>query len=245
MQRKGLFLAVLCGLVMAFIGWSLWSARERDRRNSRTLVDGSVVRLKAVAFGRELRVRTGNRWRDYLGMALPEAWATKLDARISTFAGGGDTLTIWLEWKNYPAARPDLRTAMFDSHGCELGMDWPSQYQPFSPGGGEAVICRFNEFPRREKTLGLRLYQRGTNQTWTAIAEFQVPNPKPKSAPVWNAEAKPIKRTIEDQGVRTHGVEERNLGADLATATAKAGRRSRCGRQLSVAVEWRLGVSEL
>src|ERR1043165_7070483 len=157
MRRKGLWLVLLVAVVIAFAGWVWWSVKRDDRANSRTLADGSVVRLKEVGFGRQLRIRTGNRWQDHLGMALPEAWADKFGAGQVLF-GGSNKLNIWLERKNFSKLQPDLRGVMFDSHGCEFGF-----YGPSTSLGGEILAFEFPEYPRREKTMGLRLYQAGMN----------------------------------------------------------------------------------
>jgi hypothetical protein len=201
MQRKGLFVALLFGLVIAFVGWSLWSARERDRRNSRTLADSSVVQLKEEAFEHKIRVRTGHRWQDYLGTILPEPWAKKLGAGFIIVGDSNRFAAVLkIQWKGYfsgPGPSPDLRATTFDQHGCEFCLSTPNQ--SFSWFDAETIIFVFAEYPRREKTIGLRLYQSGTNQTWKTVTEFQIPNPKSRSVPARKAEAKPIKRTIEDQ----------------------------------------------
>src|SRR5215212_3652563 len=126
MRRKLLWPIVVVAVMMASVCWTRWSMRSRDRANSRTLADGSVVWLKEAAFGRPLRVRTGDRWQDYVGMAIPEPWAKKLGAG---FLSVGDSnrfaVLLKLTRKVYYSGRgpwtsSDLRATTFDQHGCEF-----------------------------------------------------------------------------------------------------------------------------
>src|ERR1043166_6104268 len=202
MRRKGLWLILLGAVMVASAGWISWSMRAHDRANTRVLADGSVVRLKEVGFGQKLRVRAGSRWQDHLGMVLPEAWAKKLGASFLTVGDSNRLAALFkIEWKVYlsgPGPWPllsDLRATTFDQHGCEFGLSSPNQ--SLSILNGETIVFSFAEFPRREKSVGLRLYQRGTNQTWKVLAEFQVPNLKPQAGPVWKAEVEPITKMVD------------------------------------------------
>src|ERR1051325_10661350 len=146
MRRKGLWLILLIAVMMASVCWFWWTARAHDRANSRTLADGSVVKIKKVTCD-EFRVRTGNRWRDYVGMMLPERWASVFGARSASIAASTNSLTVWIQWQGGLASGPLLRVASFDEHGCELGLTDGSPLL----GNGEDIVVQLFEFPRRER----------------------------------------------------------------------------------------------
>src|ERR1044071_3258297 len=133
MRRKFFWPILVVAVMVASVCWTWWSMRAHDRANSRTLADGSVVRLKEVAFGHKIRVPTANGWQDRLGVVLPEAWAKKLGASFITVGDSNRFAALLeIEWRYYfsgprwSGPLSDLRATTFDQHGCEFGLSSPN-----------------------------------------------------------------------------------------------------------------------
>jgi len=197
--RKAIICISTIALIGAAVAWTIWLRQRRGLSQTRHLSDGSVLHLKRASYQKPYRIRTGTRWQDYLGVALSDSLAKKLDARFVTAGGRTNALDFWLEWSGFPASRPALRAATFDEHGCEFGLTSPDH--SLSVGRAEALVFQFTEFPRRSKDVGFRLYQRETNYTWSKIAEFHVTNPNPRAYPVWQGEPLPITRSISNADI--------------------------------------------
>jgi len=185
---------LLAGLVVLLVVWEVWSRRPRDL-GTRKLADGSVLTLKAATYEKEHRVRAGERWLDYLGPILPEALAKKLQCRFLTIGGRTNALDLWLVRNDFPTATASgLRGAVFDEHGCEF-KSVPAVVSVSLGSAREVLSFQFTEFPRRDRTLGFRLYEQANDGTWFTLAEFVMPNPGQRPHPVWPAASLPLTQT--------------------------------------------------
>jgi hypothetical protein len=177
---------------IAFLGMAaVWWANRVNPKWQQQLPDGTTVRLQHVTYDREFRLRLGRRWQDYLGMALPEKWAGALGAQFIRI-GTSNTLTVCLTLDRNNSPAQEFRAATVDSHGCEFGLDPVNIYSAGEP----CAVYGATTFPRGDEDFRLRLYDRQPDQTWSAVADFPVKNPKRHKRQAWNAEALPITKTV-------------------------------------------------
>jgi len=192
LPRKRLLLAVCVVTVIAIFG--LWLIARRAPMITRLLPDGSTLTLKQVSYETPYRIRTGDRWQDYLGATLPTEWARKLGARFAVVGTETNATTVYLEWQNSPTSY-NLRATAFDEHGCEFGLTSP--YTVSVGGGRDAVVFEFQEFPRNAKTVGIRVFLQQPGSIWSKLTEFPVANPAWRSVPSWQGESLPITKSVD------------------------------------------------
>src|SRR6266850_416778 len=96
--RKAIICISTIALIGAAVAWTIWLRQRRGLSQTRHLSDGSVLHLKRASYQKPYRIRTGTRWQDYLGVALSDSLAKKLDARFVTAGGRTNALDFWLEW---------------------------------------------------------------------------------------------------------------------------------------------------
>lgn len=159
---------------------------------TRDLPDGSKLELHAVTYGKLHRMRLGDGLRDRLGSVLPELWARNLGCPFIS-AGQSNMLTVWLIWRDFRASA-SLRMATFDAHGCEFGVTPVSAHQRVEPREA-LVVGQFEVLPRRDETVGIRLYEQRMNGPWEAVGEFSVRNPDRRSFPQWQPEPLPLTKS--------------------------------------------------
>jgi hypothetical protein len=182
------------GLVLATA--CCWWIVARDKPGiEKQLLDGSVVQLGKVVFDRGFRVRTGDRWRDHLGMILPKTWAKKLGAQ-SLEVGGSNTLAFCVSSRQKPWAKSELRGSAIDSHGCELGL--APVIHMVERAKEELAIFEIGHYPRGERRFELRIYERLLDQGWGKVIEFPVTNANPSMGADWRAESLPTTKKVGD-----------------------------------------------
>ena len=195
-KRVGIWLTA-AGIVLAAFALALSTAWKASEKQTRRMPDGSTLRLKTVTYQKKHTERVGNRFQDYLVPFIPEGLALKLGCK-AVAAGGSNMLCFWFLYDGVASGNaPRLRVATFDEHGCEFGLTEASD-KWYRTTQQALFLAQFSEFPRRGKTIGLRLYAPGTNGTCTRLAEFTVPNPDQRAFPVWQAEPLPITKTVSN-----------------------------------------------
>ena len=155
--------------------------------------DGSRLVLTGVTYGKVRSQRLGSRPRDYLAPLLPPGLARKLGCNF-TSAGGSNTLVCWFRLEG-STSLSRLRAVPFDEHGCQFRLADAPIYPVAGRSGQWVVKAAMDEFPRRGKTAGVRLFEGLTNGGYGKVAEFTVPNPDRRSFPAWTAEPLPATRT--------------------------------------------------
>jgi hypothetical protein len=185
---------LIVALPLLILGWFEW-----DRWNKkRTLADGSVVRLELVGYGNKVRLRTGNRWKDYVGTVLPQKWADKLGAQYWKPAES-NILTVVLgcdgALKTIKISLP--RGAIVDSHGCEFVSVSKNLMLVQRGVKRELAIFQFSEFPRDERNFQFRLYESEPGRGWTRVGEFPINNPKRSVTDSLKAESLPISQIVD------------------------------------------------
>ncbi|HEU4754092.1 MAG TPA: hypothetical protein VFU47_13360, partial [Armatimonadota bacterium] len=162
---------------------------------TRSARDGSKFDLLAVSYGRQHRYVDGNGLQR-LAVAINPAFGRALGATVSETALAKDGLVFWLR-RREPGANGAatssayLRAVAFDEHGCEYRQSSGISF-PQAPGLVTTHSVTLAAFPRRAKTVGLRL-QRESGAP-TPVVEFVIPNPARGPFPRWQPEPLPATR---------------------------------------------------
>jgi hypothetical protein len=172
-----------------------WIVAQDKPALERELLDGSVVQLNRVGFDRGFRVRTGDRWRDHVGIIVPKTWAKKLGAQYLE-AGGSNILAFCVSSEQKPWAKSELRGSTIDSHGCEIGLAAVSHR--IERAKDELAIFEIAQYPRGERSFQLRIYEQLLDQTWGKVVEFPVTNANPSIGAEWQPETLPSTKKIGD-----------------------------------------------
>lgn len=198
-KRKVTLLSSACLLALLVAGL-LWLFLDGDAKQQCRLPDSSVLTLKQVTYNERHLMRVGNRLRDYLVTILSEKIARKLECHYVA-AGGTNQLVFWLQHEGVSGgSAPRLCAATFDEHGCEFRLTAVAD-TPYQSLKQRLLVASLDRFPRRSKTIGLRLYQAQTNGGYSKLTEFVVPNPDRRSYPVWQPEPFPITKTVSNVAV--------------------------------------------
>ena len=116
-------------------------------------------------------------------------------ARVSSTGTTTPSLVVWFvvpEPRALSLVSPPGYSAMLaDEHGFTSGQEvslafWPPETVAF-PG-----------FPRRSKTVEMRVYSRDTNGQTRAVGSLRFPNPLSRAYPVWTPETLPVTRRAGD-----------------------------------------------
>jgi hypothetical protein len=206
-------------LGMLCVVLALWPAPRQQRID---LPDGPTLVLLNVTYGKPHNERVGNRVKDYLAPVIPSSWANALGCNYWT-AGRSNMMVLWFELAGTPKDSVSWRVIPFDEHECEFKA--VNSLRTNGKGGKrQLVLFRIEEFERRGKTVGLRLFQNTPGGGQVKVGEFTVPNPDRRSAPAWQPEPFPISKKIG--------------AVDFALMEMKGGvLGSRCPPQLPIAGE--------
>jgi hypothetical protein len=144
------------------------------------------------------------------------------------FPGAGpDTLVFWT-WRDRLTPTTDwkpgaARAVVFDEHGCASPLGRLS-FRQYLHSSARLEAWEVLAYPRRGKTVGLRLEQRDAAGGWTPITEFTVPNPtsppSPKDIPAWTPEPLPISKQEGDLAFTLTGLTTGISPGDPASAAA-------------------------
>jgi hypothetical protein len=190
---------VLIALSLLALGTGLaslaWLGTVPPPVQTRRLPDGSILELQGATYGTGEAVR-GSGWQKVLYALLPPA--RKHQARVTVLRGERPGQVTFHFRTDRPGTAPRhslglLYASVFDEHGCEVSSwRWEEQHP--------TEQLSFPVFPRRARTVGLRLYKlKGVR--WTLLAEFRVSNPRPGPYPIWSPPPLPLSQPMgEDPG---------------------------------------------
>jgi hypothetical protein len=193
----------------------------RGHRMEYALPDGTVMRVQRVSFGKHELIPPSTRYeeiKERILNKLPRSLTKRFYTPPAAMRPGWttssppvhtnqDALQIWITRRD-PATRKfanvGVTTAQIvDEHGCiflctVVGGEDPGLLPPVTGMANSErssiTWLTFESFPRRARTLRLRLFDQHTD---TLMGEFVLPNPAPpaKSAANWKPEPLPICRT--------------------------------------------------
>lgn len=194
MRRWALAWAAVVGSGIVAIGFLelVW----KDPPQKVKLLDGSWLTLESVTCGRRLVISV-NRWQRLLAN-LPKPFADKLRLkRPAIFTNNVASLGLGFRWSNPNITPLDLAYFLVDENGVEAAMDGFIYFGGPSPSG--TMLNRgATAFPRRGKTIGVRLYRRNQSFDMERFAEFKIQNPIARSYPVWTGSELPISESNGD-----------------------------------------------
>jgi hypothetical protein len=169
------------------------------QKPTRRLRDGSVITLEAVTYGKEHHYAQESGWRRLLEPIIP-GLKPSVDALVGpVISPNARTLVFWTRRRS---ARPGVpitalafrrRVYAFDEHGCLSETGWGCSSVDLGWPPTEVVEAwALPAFPRRSRTVGLRIIARDPNGQWVPWAEFCTSNPTPGPHPTWTAQPLPL-----------------------------------------------------
>ncbi len=152
-----------------------------------TLPDGSTLRLEQVSYGLN-HYRPGAWWHS-LARRLPLAWQSRL--KVDTGASmttSEPSLGVWLAWEKAGSSGSGWWDfGLVDEHGAEV----PASSRSTRTGQPDALGYAFTAFPRRGRTMTLRLYKRKSGGERELAAAFEFANPVRGKFPEWRPQPRP------------------------------------------------------
>lgn len=184
MNKKKAFLALIAALFFTIgVLIASWMFESRASGPFQRLKNGMEMRLEKVTYGKhhQFTLRSTTR-------------------KIETES---DSAVFWFSLRNFSPNddRGFCNQVIFDELGHQITQ---GVFKPIYMTSSRPFLGWFNlkdptsiaaftldAFPRRGKTVGIRLYTRESDEP---VAEFTAPNPTPGPHPVWTPETYPITR---------------------------------------------------
>jgi len=192
------FLLVVAGLlVLGLVIFLLWNGDKGDIGRPVTLRDGSTITLLSVSYGTNHAPVDGAKERFI--QLLPKRLAQLFGfPALRSMQTKEPTLGICLRRVGGPPNPPWLEMSLVDENGFESPV--PSFYScdTKTPTGATLIDRAFTTFPRRGRTIRLRMSERGANWQRVELAEFTFANPVSGPWPEWKPEAFPVVRSDGD-----------------------------------------------
>ncbi len=225
MSRRSVAAIVSLALLLAAVAiWLIPSSRAE-----RLFVlpqDGTRLSFyKATSGTKQLEAIYANDWRDRFARFVPARYASKLGFKRIFWASPSSStndLVVVLKrsgqspgptQSNRVITLPRLRVTVVDEHGLE------ADYSALDSGGGAFVAWGFANYPRRSRTIHLRFWDASKPSMSGALlpllADMEIPNPAPSSAPPWVAETLPAARVTNGLEISLLKLETGLTAADL------------------------------
>jgi hypothetical protein len=208
-HSRGVLLAA--GALAVVLAAGLWAVAASNFEQVLRLPDGSTLALEAVTYGNVHPFVHGSRWQKRLYPLVPPA--------VRNWSGWWARATGWMEG-DYFSRQPNtlvlhvarrgvigrprepLRAVACDDRGVEFASG--------IEGGGGLFVSRPGEeveawelpvFPRRGRSVSVRVYEHVPGDRWNLLAAFVAPNPVPGPYPVWEPHPLPITKQAGDLAV--------------------------------------------
>jgi|GEM_PF-3090779 len=198
--KKGLITSLVVGALVLLAGGAWLALRDDGSANPRlVLSDGSVLIFRGTTYGTNHQFAAPG-WRGIVGLVLPNRLKGRLGgASISTPT---PSLTIWVERRGASGGWLNLSYVL--GSGTNFAQAHSTHSTSSSGGRGGAIIegHGFAAFPRRERNITLRLYDRGQGgKYWDNphfAGEITFRNPAPFTGPHWTPEPLPATKRVGD-----------------------------------------------
>jgi hypothetical protein len=165
----------------------------------KTLPDGATVGLVGVTYQKSQSTRVGSIWDGVMGTLFPDV----RPGRRSIELLAGSAPTVWLHFsRQYWHRSSEMPVVVLRSKaGDEWWMDGDSNRGDMVNRREGLVGATFPTFPRRDRNLTLRVYQRTGGMFTLGVerwVDFHLLNPAFRNYPVWTPEPFPIVRRSSD-----------------------------------------------
>ncbi len=198
--RGGLVRASVVGAgVLLLLGFL--ALYQKPLQQAKTLADGSRLALVKMEYGKIHSYDPGRfRWRALRDL-LPQPLKRFVPAGGVYIGESEDSLFLWTKHEALsPNSPANWRWVLSDEHGTifDAGILRPRGSIFTSPTQPEKYHIdgwKISAFPRRGKSIGVRLY---AGDLQTPFAEFKFPNPAPGPYPAWVASPLPQAKKVDD-----------------------------------------------
>src|SRR5262245_13259064 len=188
---RWLVIVLSVGLLVALLGW-WWS--EYVWTNKLRLADGRELQVRAVTYGTNHVFIDGPLWVRLARRHLPTTQATRLGLRLYQRASPVPSCMIWTQWRG--TNKPARFASVMNRQGLESE---PIDCVVLAPIAGQPdtiVAWQWENFPRRQPRMMLRLYDRDAAYRPLLAGQMPVRNPASPS-PRADAPLPPV-RVIDD-----------------------------------------------
>jgi hypothetical protein len=222
-------LLIILFLFAAGVGVLAWILSSGEPANSIKLSDGSRLTLSGVSIG----PNSSHFYGTYLQsiaekLALRFGKAFPRGIRYSVSVANETNLLLWFRLQGKPAAAAALRFVLADEEGASALVRSSANVHPL-PAGGAAVYFSQVPWPRRSRTLTVRVFDVSSEREHEVFGEFRVKNPALQIYPEWPADRLPISRhhgdavfTLERFVLRPKPIFQRLHGTNVKDQLASA-----------------------
>lgn len=190
------WVAVLLLLLALALGAGLWFWQQARPPAVEPILlsDGTPVRLRGVTFGTN-HVYPGATLGQKLGRLLPQSWRQRLGRPAVSMTTSRPVLVVWTSARHPPLRNVSPRYVLGGESGF-APVNSASSISSAIPGAETIEGWGFEAFPRRSRTLTLRIYEPGPNwPDMKLMGEFTLRNPAHRRDPPWTPETLPATRT--------------------------------------------------
>ncbi len=193
LSARSMGVGISCVLLASLLAFGAWWLSNSNSNPAFTVPSGAVVTLRKVTYGKEHRFVCGKLWQRMVSW-LPQKWLGRWGGQVVTHSSTNDTLVAWLVW----TGKPDQLMRYVPGYVVEDDQGRRVQVQGASilsrPNDSTLIDGRELVWPRRAKSLHLRLFQLDTNSQPICVANFKLPTPPRKTYPVWQPGPLPVRR---------------------------------------------------
>lgn len=189
-------------ILVIIAGWLL--TRKKHEEKTWKLPDSSVLSLAKVTYGTNHQVRYGTRWQDFLHPVLPAKLQAKFGAKLATHTSSSNSIVLWLWQRQTPPPGAGVFPGLFlatpfqiatmDSNGLESDLLSSSNSRYRASAYSMISGWELKDYPRRSKTIGIKIYCSDAEGKLWPIGEFQIENKFQVKTGGWLAEALPATR---------------------------------------------------
>jgi hypothetical protein len=199
LRRKRILAAVFVAMAVALV----LVLRSRTSASA-TAPDARRVTVEKITYGTKHSFTLGKAWVRVLKPVLGTRWAARHGCVKMQFTNAEPALMVWTRWSGVSITNPlSLEATILDEHGTESELvlsrwnesDARAHTNRFDSTSYVGWI--FRNYPRRSRSLSLRIYDRDTDYRPIPVVQISFPNPAPKRYPRWTGRQAPVSRTNE------------------------------------------------
>jgi hypothetical protein len=164
--------------------------------------DGRRLTIEKITWGTDHSFTLGKLWVRVLKPILGTPWAARRGCVEIHFTNAEPALMVWTRWTGISMTNPlPVEATILDQQGTESEMvvcrwnqsDFQIQTNRFESTSYVGWI--FGNYPRRSRTLSMRIYDQKRQHRERPVVEMAFANPAPTKYPQWSGERLPMTRT--------------------------------------------------
>jgi hypothetical protein len=185
-------IAVVLGVLILLASSVLWLQSRASQRYAFILSDGSTLTFQQATFGTNHTVSTAARWTEF----VPRIFTRWLNSTLppSSFTTESPVVVLWFEHQRAPGNGPDYACSLVHPDGTETAFEGIHFFARSTRTNSLTGVP--SAYPRREKVLRFRVYEKINYNDVTPLGEFTLRNPNILRVP--RKSAPPLPQTAHD-----------------------------------------------